>query len=113
MDAKLSFALVWAEPHLHLGKILVLGGMIIETENHSDRSVLVAVHHGFDLAQKSDPQYGSGGRFLFQVREFLEPTIFRSGRLVTVLGEVVGTEMHSLRDNAYVYPLIAGSEIHL
>lgn len=113
VDEDLPFALLREEPQLHLGKTILLGGMIIEAENHSDRTVLVVVHHGLGLAQKPDPQRGSGGRFLFQVQEFLDPAIFRSGRLVTVLGEVAGTEMRSLQDSTNEYPVIAGSEIYL
>ena len=100
-------------PQYHLGKTFVLGGAIIETENYSDRTLLVVLHHGLGFANKPDPGSGSEGRFLVQVREFLDPAIFRPGRLVTVLGEVVGEDARPLQDGMYVYPVIAGSEMHL
>lgn len=113
MDGDVPFSWLRESPDHHLGKTLVLGGAIIETENHPDKTVLVVLHHGLGFARKPDPQSGSGGRFLVQVREFLDPAIFRPGRLVTVLGEVVGEEARPLQESVYVYPVIAGSEMHL
>ena len=47
------------------------------------------------------------------VNRFLDPAIYRSGRDITVAGEVQGSEVRRLGEIAYRYPVIAALELHL
>jgi len=55
----------------------------------------------------------SEGRYLVVVDRFLDPAIYRSGRDITVAGEVQGSVQRRLGEIDYRYPVIAAVELHL
>lgn len=65
------------------------------------------VHREWILTDKSE------GRYLVVVDRFLDPAIYRSGRDITVAGEVRGSEVRRLGEIDYRYPVIAASELYL
>jgi outer membrane lipoprotein len=65
------------------------------------------VHREWILTDKFE------GRYLVVVDRFLDPAIYRSGRDITVAGEVRGSEVHRLGEIDYRYPVIAASELYL
>ncbi len=113
VERTVSSPVLLANAREYLGKTLEVGGRIIETENLPEKTVLIVLQHRLGYANKPDPQKTTGARFLFQVQDFLDPAIFRPGRLVTVVGEVVGEEMRPLQQTVYTYPVITGWKIHL
>ena len=52
-------------------------------------------------------------RHLVVVNRFLEPAFYRSGRDITVAGEVVGSVLPRLGEIGYRYPVIAALKIYL
>ena len=55
----------------------------------------------------------SGGRFLVLAPEYLETAIYRSGRALTVAGEVRGQRELPIGEIVYHYPLLAPREMYL
>jgi outer membrane lipoprotein len=73
-----------------IGKTVILGGYVLETDAGADESVLVVLQaplDAFDLPADSDE---SQGRFLTMHSGYLDPAIYREGRVVTIAGVVTG-----------------------
>jgi outer membrane lipoprotein len=99
-------------PEGYAGQTVLLGGSVIEVENHPDRTEFVILHHDLGLANKPKPNRPSGGRFLVSMPQFLDPAIYKPGRWITVLGVVVGEQQRTLQET-YRYPVVEGREMHL
>jgi hypothetical protein len=54
-----------------------------------------------------------GGRFIVYVPGFLDPAISRPNRKITVMGSVLGKEVHPLGEIKYSYPVIEKKDLHL
>ena len=96
-----------------MGRVALYGGMIIETLAGSEFSDLIVVQlplGGGDRPRNVDQ---SEGRFLVRSQRFLDPTIYQKGRLVTVVGKVVGGENRSIGGLDYAYPVLEAIEIKL
>lgn len=108
-----DFAELQANVDEYRGRIVILGGEIIQTRNHQDHSTLVVLQRplGWDKQPERDEE--GTGRFLVRVDRFLDPAVFSSGRLVTVAGEVAGTETESIGEARYRYVVLQGRELHL
>lgn len=113
VDDDLDFSRLLRDPQAHMGKTVLFGGTIIETENYPDRSVLAVIEYPLGSGNRPDAGRSAGGRFLLSTTEFLDPAIYRPGRQVTVLGSVSGQEIRPLQERLYSYPVIELSEIYL
>jgi outer membrane lipoprotein len=67
------------------------------------------------LDYRKKPRSGadSGGRFIVRHNSFLDPDIFRPGRVITVAGVVIGSESLPLGEISYRYPLINNKGLYL
>jgi len=113
VDRGISFEQLVKDPMQYKGKTVLLGGVIVKTENRKDGTLL-------ELYQTNLDNYGvpidddqSEGRFLAMDERFLDGEIYRAGRRVTVAGMVAGAEMIKLGEIDYSYPYITVKEIHL
>jgi outer membrane lipoprotein len=113
VDDDLDFSRLLRDPQAHMGKTVLFGGTIIETENYPHRTVLAVIQYPLGSGNRPDAGKSSGGRFLASTQEFLDPAIYRPGRQVTVLGYVSGQEARPLQERMYTYPIIELSEIYL
>ncbi|QBQ54016.1 Slp family lipoprotein [Nitrosococcus wardiae] len=82
------------------------GGVIQEIKNLEARTIIEIV--GKPLNNEGRPRAidESPGRFLAVFREFIDPAIYTSGRLITVLGEVTGAETGEIGAFNYRYPVV-------
>ncbi len=113
VDEQVTFLNLADDPQLYTGKTVLLGGRVLEAENYPHRTVLVVIQYPLGSGKRPDTDRPSQGRFLVSTQEFLDPAIYRQGRLVTVLGSVSGREPRPIQDRMYVYPVIEPCEIHL
>lgn len=89
------------------------GGKIVSVNNDNQQSLLQIVH--FPLNSYGKPIIGkvSQGRFLVQTARFLDPEIYKVGRLATFSG-VLLTEQTRLVDKKTLYlPVVEMRESHL
>jgi len=94
--------------------MVLWGGEIIHTLNQKDSSTLVEVlQRPLDREEEPDRSRPSEGRFLFLARSYLDPYIYRSGRKITVAGEIQGERIKLLGEMDYRYPLLLNKEIYL
>jgi len=113
VDQTLSFEQLLENPEVYKGKTVLLGGNIIETQNFSNRTLIIVLQHPLGYRKKPISGDVSKGRFIISVPGFLDPVICRPGRKITVVGSVVGKEVRPLGEREYTYPVIAKRELHI
>jgi outer membrane lipoprotein len=113
VDLNLTYSLLASRPDEFKGKIVLLGGSIVQTVPKPKESEIEIVQK--QLSSSGEPYLTdkSEGRYLVVVDRFLDPAIYRSGRDITVAGEVQGSVLRRLGEIDYRYPVIAASELHL
>lgn len=109
----LSLTEVRKDPSAHKGQTVVWGGVIVQATNQKDASVIEVVKKPTDYRGAPKDGDSSEGRFLVAYPGYLETTIYREGRKVTIAGEIKGEKTQPLGEITYSYPLLSGKEIHL
>ena len=112
-DQTLSFQQILENPQAHKGKIVILGGDIIETQILSDRTLITVLQRPLDFNKKPWDDDVSKGRFIVYTLDFLDPVIYRRGRKITLVGTVKGRELRPLSEIEYSYPVIEKKELYL
>ena len=112
-DQSISFEELSKDPGRYLGKTILLGGVIVKTENKKDGTLLEIYQTELDTYGAPINTDVSQGRFLAMDKRFLDSEIYRAGRKVTVAGVVNGVESKKLGEIDYPYPYLIIKEIHL
>lgn len=109
----LSFSTVLQNPDAYRGETVVWGGEIIETVNQEGSTEIKVLQMPLDFYGMPIWEERSAGRFIARASSYLDNQIYRSGRWVTVGGQLVGQEMLPLGESQYTYPVVSVKEIHL
>jgi outer membrane lipoprotein len=112
-DPELSYAQLASNPEAYMGKVVIIAGIIIEAVNTLEGTRLVLLQYPANRRGRPQTDASSGGRFLGLAPEYLETAIYRSGRALTVAGEVRGQRGLPGGETVYRYPLLAPLEIYL
>ncbi|NIS70014.1 MAG: hypothetical protein GTO12_14050 [Proteobacteria bacterium] len=96
------------------GKLVLMGGRIVETENREDGTV-VKILQG-PLSRYDDrPMDPSGPKRYFLVRyaDFRDPELYRKGREITVAGTVAGKEVSKVDGIEQTHLMLQNRETHI
>jgi outer membrane lipoprotein len=113
VDRDVTFSSLSARPDEFKGKIVLLGGTIVQTVPKPQETEIEVVQKQTSSSGEPYITDKSEGRYLVVVDRFLDPAIYRSGRDITVAGEVRGSEVRRIGEIDYRYPVIAASELYL
>jgi len=113
VDRNLSYGSLASRPDEAKGKMVLLGGTIVQTVPKPQETEIEVVQKQVNSSGEPYLTDKSEGRFLVIVNRFLDPAIYRSGRDITVAGEVQSSVLRRLGEIDYRYPVIAASEIYL
>ncbi|MGQ9694714.1 MAG: Slp family lipoprotein [Thermodesulfobacteriota bacterium] len=113
IDPTLTFANIKKDPTVYRGQKVLLGGVIVETKNKPEETILLVRQTELDLAKRPKNLDQTAGRFMVKYKGFLDPDIYRHGREITVIGDIEGKEVFPLGEIFYSYPLILAQEIKL
>ena len=113
VDETITFERILANPDAYKGKIVLLGGTIVKTINLPDETLIEVVQQPLDRMNMPINAEASKGRFIIVFKEFKDPAIFSPGRLITVAGEVIGSQTRPLGETNYNYPLLTPKEYYL
>jgi outer membrane lipoprotein len=102
-----------ANPSAYTGTVVIWGGQIIQTLNDSNGGAIYVLALPLDHCDSPQSPAVSNGRFIARSQEFIDPEVFRKGRLITVAGEILGAETKPLQKVQYIYPVMAARELHL
>ncbi len=96
------------------GKSVIWGGDIIQTTNQQDGTRQIEVFQR-PLGWGEEPKgtLASEGRFLIVADKYLDPYIFKTGRKITVAGEIQGEQIRPLGKMDYRYPVLLSKQIYL
>ena len=112
-DPDITFSALLRNPEAYKGKIVLLGGQIVNTEVKEGETWVEVLQKPLDWQQRPKDTDESLGRFLVRFSGFRDPAIYASGRQITVLGEVLGKKVLPLKELEYSYPVLAPRESHL
>ena len=113
VDTSVSFVQVSKDPEAYRGKTVLFGGDVIETQNLSDKTLVVVLQRPLGSRGEPSAEDVSEGRFIIQTPGFLDPATYSPGRKLTVAGTIVGKEMRPLGEIEYTYPIIEKRELYL
>lgn len=113
LEKNISFAAVQKEPERYTGKLLMVGGTIVDTKNRKEGTRIEVLQKPLDGEGRPALTDETGGRFLIVSPQFLDGAVYHRGRSVTVIGEVAGSKVQQLGEIEYRYPVITAKELHL
>ena len=113
VDRDVAYGALAARPDEFKGKVVLLGGTIVQTVPKPNETEIEVVQKPANASGEPHLTDKSEGRFLIVVDRFLDPAIYRSGRDITVAGEVRGSEVRRLGEIDYRYPVITAQELYL
>ncbi len=107
------FSEMQENPDAHKKDVVLLGGRIIENDTLPHGSELAVLQTPLGSYDRPGSPDASEGRFLVRSNDFLDPGVYEKGAMVTVVGEIVGSESRKIGDFNYVHPIIQEREIKL
>ena len=112
-EKNIPFAAVQNEPEKFAGKLLMVGGMIVDTKNLEAGSSIEVLQQPLDGEGRPVQTDETGGRFLVVTQAYVDAAVFHRGRRVTIIGEVAGSKVQPLGEIEYRYPVLTAKELHL
>jgi outer membrane lipoprotein len=112
-DRTIPFAKLSAEPADYAGKIVILGGEIVETRTVKGGSVIEVRQKDLDYWGKPRRTNRSGGIFLILHRAKLDPMVYAPERELTVAGEVVRGNAESAGADLAGHVVLQSKELKL
>jgi outer membrane lipoprotein len=106
-----SFIDLQHRPTRYIGQTAHLGGKIIETMSDGRMSEVSVLQLPLDWQGRPVDDNRSDGRFIIRSRDFLDPEVFRPGSLLSVVGQVMGSDVRPVGGFSYRYPVILPVEI--
>lgn len=113
VDNTLSMEQLRINPDTYKDRVVMLGGEIVTTRNFTDSTRLEILQKPLDASGMPYDIDKSQGRFMAQCNTYLDPTIYATGRQVTIAGRVLGSLTDKIGEAEYVYPLISCLEARL
>jgi outer membrane lipoprotein len=109
----LPFPMLAREADAFEGRVVVLGGYVLEVRNRGQQTLLVVLQAPLGGGQEPVNADRSEGRFMVRHDRFLDPEVFTKGRKVTVGGVVRGVTTEDIGDEPYGYLTLESREIFL
>jgi outer membrane lipoprotein len=113
LDPDISFDQLRELPASYQGRLVLLGGEIIRTNNKQEGTTIEILQKRLNRWGRPKDEDDTEGRFLVFAERFLDPVVYSKGRRITVAGTVLGGHKEKIGEVDYVYPLLRAREIHL
>ncbi len=111
--APIPFETLLSQTDQYVGKTVILGGYILETQNLSDKTILFVLQTPLQFRDEPRGRDHSKGRFALIYDGFLDPEVYRKKRKITTAGRVTGSMIKQIEKHPYTYLTIQGPEIYL
>ena len=113
VDESLTPQSVAAEPEHSLGKTVLWGGTILNTQNLKEATHVEVLAYPLNTYQRPLLDSKPLGRFIIHHQGYLEPATYAPGRVLSVLGEVGESLTGRVGESTYTYAVIKGERLHL
>jgi outer membrane lipoprotein len=107
-----SFSQVAKDPEKYLDETFIFGGTIVETRVTKEGSEIEVIQNPIDRYGDIVDKDVSEGRFLISSPGHLDPLIYRSNRVITMAGRLIGVKRKTMGEKEYTYPVF-GAERHI
>ncbi len=107
-----TLAQVAANPGAYTGTIVIWGGRVIQTANDTNGGSLYVLQLPLNRYETPTWHGPSSGRFIARSKDFIDPEVFKKGRLVTIAGEVTGVVTKPVQTVQYAHPVVGIRELH-
>lgn len=108
VDESILLPMVIKNPQGYEGRRVLWAGMIVSTMPREDGGTTIEIIEK-PRADNCRPENGdaTGGRFLAVHERFLDPAVYSQGREITVVGAITGTEVRTIGEYKYTYPVVS------
>jgi outer membrane lipoprotein len=113
VEKRITFSELSKAPENHAGKIMMVGGTIVDTKNLKEGTQIEVLQKPLDSEGRPEMTDETGGRFLAVSQTYLDAAVYHRGRNVTIIGEVTGSKVQPLGEIEYRYPVLTAKELHL
>ena len=96
-----------ADVDRYLGSSVRWGGVVTEVENKADKTWVFVVGRELKDNEKPITDSSSDGRFIASFDGFIDPLVYKSGRPLTVVGQIEGSTVRSIGEFEYRFPIVA------
>ena len=111
--SNLTVAEVRLNPEPSIGAVVRWGGVIKKVENKSSQTWLEVVSHRLGEDGKPQQEGGSDGRFIAVLSGFVDPVVYQTGYLLTVVGVIESFVSRPIGDFQYSFPVVEVSGSYL
>ena len=108
-----EFSAVLGNPDAYRGKTVIWGGIILDTINQEDSTLIKVLQTPLDIEGMPTGREYSRGRFLARIQGYADREVYLPESLITLAGEIAGKEVLSEGDIQYAYPVLLVKEEHL
>jgi outer membrane lipoprotein len=113
VDQTLSLKEVLKNADQYKGKMVLWGGVIVETVNKPEGTLIIVTQTALGYEKRPINRDQSEGRFIVKKIGILDPAIYEKGREITVAGEISGKEELPLGEIKYAYPVVTATQLIL
>lgn len=113
INRQVTFKELQGNPEKLKGTWVMLAGVIVSSKNIKEGTLIEVLQRPMDSDGRPEETDATDGRFLVQGDRFLDPAVYQGGRLITVVGEVVGSKTMPIDEIMYQYPVLTIKELHL
>jgi outer membrane lipoprotein len=107
IDASVSFADLHAAPDAYVGRVIMVGGVVIRAKRAKDQTEVEVLQLPTERGGPSTTErLRSEGRFLAVREEYLDPASVPPDTPITVIGVVRGSTTRPLDESQYLYPVL-------
>lgn len=96
-----------------LGKTVLWGGSIINTDVRGNGTYIKVLETRLDYEAMPVKIDQPQGRFIIFKPGFLDPAVYRQGRLISAIGTITGKEIEPVGNVNYAYPVIEAKDLYL
>lgn len=108
----MPFSELIAHADRYKGQSVILGGYVLEVENHRDHTQILAVQAPLGSGQRLKSKDLSKGRLILTCSGFIDPEVYAKDRQITVGGDILGGAVDD-PELPFPYLRIKVNKIHL
>ena len=108
-----EFSAVIGNPDAYRGKTVIWGGIILDTINEEDATLIKVLETPLDYEGMPTGREYSRGRFLARIPGYADREVYLPDSLLTVAGEISGKEVLPEGEIQYTYPVLLVKEKYL
>jgi outer membrane lipoprotein len=112
-DTTISFKKLLDDPESASGKLLILGGTLVQTTTLKEGTLLEIAQKALDYWGKPVRTKRTGGTFFILYPGYLNTMVYVPGVDITIAGEVLGHTSTILGDQQYDHPVLLSKELKL